>query len=157
MARSLKRKGGRTETESVYRYVTHLPFHVSSCLSPRLFPIVPESITQRSLHVLNPTKRLFYDLNRCHSRRIRRQGPRTEQIRSPLVLPNERRNKDRLVIGRGLLSFRLPALLVPPLLLQDSFRALTRRSSDVCLTSFPFIFIEERFSKTKVGWSCVEE
>ena len=83
------------------------------------------------LHVLNPAKHLFYNLNRYHSRRIRRQGSHTEQIRSPLVLPNERRNQDRLSIGRGLLSFLFPALPAPLLLLQDSFRALTRRSSDM--------------------------
>ena len=82
------------------------------------------------LHVLNPAKHLFYNLSRYHSRRIRRQGSHTEQIRSPLVLPNERRNQDRLSVGRGLLSLLFPALPVPPLL-QDSSCALTRRSSDV--------------------------
>lgn len=126
MARSLKRKGARTETESIHWYVTRLLFHVPFCPSPRLSPIVPNLITQRPLHVLNPTKHFFYNLNRCHSRRIRRQRPHTRQMRTSLILLNERRTKDRLSLGRGLPSFRFPALLVPPLRPQDSFRALTR-------------------------------
>jgi hypothetical protein len=148
MARSLKRKGGRTETESIYWYVSRLLYHVPS----RPSPLVPDLITQRFPHTLNPAKHLLFNLNRCHSRRVRRQGPHTGQIRSPLIIPNERRTKDRLSLGRGLPSFRFPAVPVPSLLLQDSFRGLTRRSLDVCLTSFPFVLIEERCSKTRVVW-----
>ena len=132
-----KKGSNRNRIHSLVRYsppFTHILLSISSSIS-----IV---ITQRSLRVLNPTEHRFYNLNRCHSRRIRRQGPHTEQISTPLVLPNERRNRDRLSIGRGLLSFRLPALLVPPLRLRDSFRALCRRSSSVCLTSFLLVFIE---------------
>ena len=61
--------------------------------------------------------------------------------------------RDHPTDGRArtsLLSIILPALLIPPPLLQHSFRALTRQSSDVCLTSFPFVFIEEHFPKTRL-------
>jgi len=129
-------------------------FATRPLVHPLSYPAYAPTVTS----FVEPAKHLFYNLNRCHSRRIRRQGPHTGQIISPLILPNERRTKGRLFLGRGLLSFRFPAVLVPSLLPRDSFRALTRRSSDVCLTSFPFVFIEERCSKTKVvRWLCVEE
>src|SRR5258706_10707430 len=156
MARSLKRKGARTETESIHWYVTRLLFHVPFCLSPRLSPIAPDLITQRPLHVLNPTKHFFYNLNRCHSRRIRRQRPHTRQMRTSLILLNERRTKDRLSLGRGLPSLRFPALLVPPHFVHKT-RSAPSPVSDVCLTSFPFVFIEDRFSKRRMGWLRVEE
>ena len=155
MARSLKRKGARTETESIHWYVTRLLFHVPFCPSPRLSPIVPNLITQRPLHVLNPTKHFFYNLNRCHSRRIRRQGTHTGQIRTSLILLNERRTRTDFLLDADFPPSDFPPSLYPDFV--HKTRSAPSPVSDVCLTSFPFVFIEDRFSKRRMGWLRVEE